>query len=268
MKKKILFVGKVNEVVKSLNDYLVKYYTVQLSSPGTSTVMGMIMMVEPDLILISLIGSVDIEMQLFDSINKSYPRIPVITIGTESEARKFSGFYILGQFKNLNRPIGDDKVADAIADRLGITLEKSVLDEMSLDDMDGLLFTVGAKRLNVLIVDDNAATLRSLKAMLDDLYDITICPSGIKAIGMIQKSKPDVILLDYEMPVVDGKRTFEMIKAENDFKDIPVIFLTGVSDREHIEAVLALRPAGYILKPPAKEKLVATITAATNPSAR
>ena len=75
----------------------------------------------------------------------------------------------------------------------------------------------------------------------------------------IGKKRPDLILLDYEMPVCDGKQTLEMIRADEDLRDIPVLFLTGVSDRAHIEAVLDLKPAGYMLKPPIREKIVEAI---------
>ena len=55
-----------------------------------------------------------------------------------------------------------------------------------------------------------------------------------------------------------------MIRADDEFKDIPVIFLTGVSDRAHIEAVLTLKPAGYMLKPAIKEKLLEIIDKTIN----
>ncbi len=70
---------------------------------------------------------------------------------------------------------------------------------------------------------------------------------------------PDLILLDYEMPVCDGKMTLEMIRADEEMKDIPVVFLTAVNDRANIEAVLKLKPAGYFLKPAVKDKLIAEI---------
>ena len=57
------------------------------------------------------------------------------------------------------------------------------------------------------------------------------------------------------MPVCDGRQTLEMIRADEDLREIPVIFLTGVNSREHIEAVLKLRPAGYMLKPAVPAKL-------------
>ena len=82
----------------------------------------------------------------------------------------------------------------------------------------------------------------------------------------IGKKRPDLILLDYEMPVCDGRQTLEMIRADADLMDIPVIFLTGVSDRAHIEAVLGLKPAGYLLKPPIREKIVEAIEKALTPA--
>ena len=78
----------------------------------------------------------------------------------------------------------------------------------------------------------------------------------MKSIG---KKRPDLILLDYEMPVCDGRQTLEMIRADDEISDIPVIFLTGVNDREHIEPILALRPAGYLLKPPVQERILEAI---------
>ena len=68
-----------------------------------------------------------------------------------------------------------------------------------------------------------------------------------------------MILLDYEMPVCDGKMTLEMIRADEDLTSIPVVFLTAVNDRANIEAVLKLKPAGYFLKPPVKDRLLAEI---------
>ena len=75
----------------------------------------------------------------------------------------------------------------------------------------------------------------------------------------IVKKRPDLILLDYEMPVCDGRMTLEMIRADEDLKDIPVIFLTAVNDRANIEAVLKLKPAGYFLKPAVKDQLLAEL---------
>lgn len=111
----------------------------------------------------------------------------------------------------------------------------------------------------ILVVDDNATTLRGIKNVLDPYYEVILANSGMRAIAAIAKKRPDLVLLDYEMPVCDGKQTFEMIRADDEIKDIPVVFLTGVNDKVHITEVLKLIPAGYMLKPYEPEKLLSTI---------
>ena len=64
------------------------------------------------------------------------------------------------------------------------------------------------------------------------------------------------ILLDYEMPVVDGPQVLQMLRQEPATQKIPVVFLTGVGTREGVERVMALKPDGYILKSTTKDKLL------------
>ena len=61
------------------------------------------------------------------------------------------------------------------------------------------------------------------------------------------------------MPVCDGRQTLEMIRADEELKDIPVVFLTGITTKSHVEAVIRLNPQGYLVKPVSREKLLSTI---------
>ena len=108
-------------------------------------------------------------------------------------------------------------------------------------------------RKSVLVIDDNTVLLRTVKDMLADRYDVSIATSGTQAFMVMQKRRPDIILLDYEMPVCDGKQVLEMIRSDVETRDIPVIFLTGKDDRDSVMNVMALKPQGYLLKtlPPA-----------------
>lgn len=72
--------------------------------------------------------------------------------------------------------------------------------------------------------------------------------SGLSAIRSITLDRPDLILLDYEMPVCNGGQVLEMIRSEKEFTDIPVIFLTGRTDKESIKKVIALKPERYLSK--------------------
>lgn len=100
----------------------------------------------------------------------------------------------------------------------------------------------------ILVVDDSGAALRNIKGWLEDKYHVSLANSAAMAIKFLALNKPDLILLDYDMPVCDGKQVLEMLRNEKDFAGIPVIFLTGKSDRESVMQVTALKPEGYLLK--------------------
>ena len=254
--KRVLLVGKMNGVVKDLNAFLSERFYVQVCSENASVVVGMLDIANPDIVIISLVGAIDIEPVIFNKLRTEHPDLPVLTIGTESERNNFLKFYEGEQFENLIRPIDNTDVLAAIARRLNL----------AEGDYEAVAAEENNDRRRILIVDDNASTLRSIKGMLDADYEIVMANSGIKAMTAIGKKRPDLILLDYEMPVCDGRQTLEMIRADADLMDIPVIFLTGVSDRAHIEAVLGLKPAGYLLKPPIREKIVEAIEKALKPA--
>lgn len=100
----------------------------------------------------------------------------------------------------------------------------------------------------ILVVDDSGSMLRSVKGWLEDRYNVSLANSGAMAIKYITLNRPDLILLDYEMPIVDGKQVLEMIRAEMEFAEIPVIFLTGKGDKDTIMKVKDLKPDGFLLK--------------------
>ncbi len=111
----------------------------------------------------------------------------------------------------------------------------------------------------ILVVDDSGAALRSIKSWLEDKYQIVLANSGAMAIKYMVMKRPDLVLLDYEMPICDGRQVLEMIRAESDLADIPVIFLTNKNDRESVCKVSPLHPEGYLLKTMEPEMIVKAI---------
>ena len=243
--KKILLIGKLNSVVKETNQFLSQYFHVQLCSENANVAEGMLRIVDPDLVLISLIGAYGIDTSIFYLLSDQYAQIPVLTIGTKEESSNFFKYY-------ENRPVENTTIMEAVCRRLGMSGQE-VEEEAAAEKSE----RAGKKR--ILVVDDNGTMLRTMKAMLSDRYEVAVAVSGAQAMTSIGKQRPDLILLDYEMPVCDGRMTLEMIRADEEMRDIPVMFLTAVNDRENIEAVLRLKPAGYFLKPPVKDKLTAEI---------
>lgn len=104
------------------------------------------------------------------------------------------------------------------------------------------------RRKSILVVDDDATFLRAVHSWLSDTYRVTMVSSGMNAITYLAKHTPDLILLDYEMPVASGPQILEMIRNEATTSNTPVIFLTGKGDKESVVKVLALKPDGYLLK--------------------
>lgn len=113
----------------------------------------------------------------------------------------------------------------------------------------------------ILFVDDNPIVLRSMSMMLKGLYSVDIANSVKQAFAVMEKRLPDLIFLDYEMPECDGMKAFQLLKADDRYKNIPVIFMTGVTAEDQIASILELKPAGFIIKPPEQDKIVEIIAA-------
>ena len=113
-----------------------------------------------------------------------------------------------------------------------------------------------SNRKHILVIDDDLNTLKTLRYYLQDAYKVTVVNSGKVAVDFLLKYTPDLILLDYMMPMFNGAAVLKIIKSREATKDIPVFFLTGQTDRTTVMECLSLKPAGYIIKPVAKDALL------------
>ena len=101
--------------------------------------------------------------------------------------------------------------------------------------------------------------LRNIKTLLEDKYQVIPVNSSEMAIKYLALNIPDLILLDYEMPIVDGRQFMQMIREDTEFHNIPIIFLTGKNYAQTVMDVMSLKPNGYLLKSMDAQKLHATI---------
>lgn len=108
--------------------------------------------------------------------------------------------------------------------------------------------TAAERKKRILVVDDSNFMLKMLQKLLGEDYEVQTATSGLSAFRSIALNRPDLVLLDYEMPVCKGSQILEMIRSEPEFADIPVIFLTGRVDRESVKKVLEFKPDGYLSK--------------------
>lgn len=117
----------------------------------------------------------------------------------------------------------------------------------------------GENKKHVLLVDDSGTMLRTIKGWLENKYRISMVNSATSAISFLAVNQPDLVLLDYEMPVCTGPQMLEMIRSEIKTENIPVIFLTSKGDKESVAKVLSLKPQGYLLKSMPSNQIVEAI---------
>ncbi|MBO5472853.1 MAG: response regulator [Lachnospiraceae bacterium] len=116
-----------------------------------------------------------------------------------------------------------------------------------------------SNRKHILVVDDDPEILKTLRYYLQEDYKVTVVNSGKVAVDFLLKFTPDLILLDYMMPMYNGAAVLKIIKSREATRDIPVFFLTGQTDKSTVMECLALNPAGYIVKPVARDALLAKL---------
>ncbi|MCP4350541.1 MAG: response regulator [Desulfobacterales bacterium] len=109
---------------------------------------------------------------------------------------------------------------------------------------------MGKYRPHILITDDFPNNIQIVEAILKkEGYQISMAYSGLDALKAVEKSPPDLILMDIVMPEMDGYETCKRLKASEETKDIPLIFLTARTETDHIIKGFELGAVDYVTKP-------------------
>ncbi len=248
--KRVLLIGELNQTVSTVNNYLQTKFQTQMCVDSLEMVKGMIKVYEPEMAVVCLVGVGELDHKILDFFENRRRNVPVLLIGTPEECKYFQKYYDSEQFDFITRPTTLSELMEKCSSILK-------LEEEPGEAAPGAEETEEKKR--ILVVDDSGILLRSVKTMLADQYEVAVATDGKKAIERAKRRRPDLILLDYEMPVMDGKETLEELRKDEELKDIPVVFLTSVADRESIAPVLKLKPEGYLLKPIDQKRMFETI---------
>ena len=104
------------------------------------------------------------------------------------------------------------------------------------------------KKKRVLIIDDDPQYMKTIRKWLKDDYAVTMTISGEQAFSWLKDNWADMILLDYELPVMPGPQIMEKLYDNEATRPIPVVILTGKNDRESIMRIISMCPADYLLK--------------------
>lgn len=245
MKKRVLFVA-------SGQSFLVKAMVKQIQAAAYEVVLS-----EPDIV----------------EISQKEPIPDIFIVYLEGDLHAFNG--TLKYLKKLKTEEGVDRVLYLIGSPAELDAAYAVISRgfvnaaftrpvniMEVVNRLNILITDesefhGKKR--ILVVDDDSTMLRTMNNWFSAKYEVFMANSGMNAISLLTQKKVDLILLDYEMPVVSGLQVFEMLRSEPATANIPVIFLTSKDDRETVMKVLAAKPEKYLLKTRPAEELIKSV---------
>ena len=118
---------------------------------------------------------------------------------------------------------------------------------------------VGKKMKKILVVDDSKISLKTIDNILSDKYETVIVKSGAKALEILEKTTFNLVLLDLQMPDMDGHEVCKKIKSNEKTKDMPVIFLTATTDIRNQREAIAEGAIDFINKPVKPEVLLEVI---------
>jgi CheY-like chemotaxis protein len=108
---------------------------------------------------------------------------------------------------------------------------------------------MGNERKKIVAVDDNVENLLLLKNTLKGSYETYPCTSAQKMFSLLEHVQPHLILLDVEMPEMNGYEAAQKLKSDDKYKEIPIIFLTSMEDEESKKKGLSIGAVDFIRKP-------------------
>lgn len=264
MKLKIMVTGRNRRIAKDICEHLESdrgYITVKCA-PTKDALLDLVPYEMPHVIIVCLRDENRETAGVYDILNESAKLgvTNIIVITNDIDRKVFMGNTELKSVTFLSRPVS----LFALYVKLD-EIEKKVEDSKDrmhklFDDFENPNYVEEFKRKHILVVDDDVEQLTQIKEHLKEFYEVSLVGSGANAFKFLAKFKVDLILLDYMMPKMDGPEVLKELRDNPDYADIPVMFLTGVSEKETVvKTLVELMPQGYIIKPTTKPEIVSRI---------
>ncbi|MCR4902570.1 MAG: response regulator [Butyrivibrio sp.] len=244
MEKQVLLIGNVKSfMVSAIAKGLEKEgYEVTCCEPSKKAILEL--EYKPSIYILYLGDDVakDSELESYLSEVIDSERFLLYLIGTREELDMAMTFIPnIKITETYLRPI-DVKM---LAEQLDIVVRDSSVDE--------------EQKKRILVIDDDGTMLRMIKTWLSVKYRVYMASSGKIALSFLQNNEVDLVLLDYEMPVMNGPQVLKLIRANLQTAELPVMFLTAKSDKDSVIAVANLKPEKYLLKTMPKAQLIGAI---------
>ncbi len=264
MQLKVMITGKNRKIASDISDHLVsdRGYNVIKCAASKVALFESVPNEMPHIIIICLGDETEETISVFDVLKECTRMggITIIVIANDTDQALFINHTKLERMFFMSRPVS----LFALYEKLN-EIEKQVADNIENGSM---LVTEYINphandlppRKHILVVDDDSSQLMQIKEHLKEFYEVTLVPSADAALKYLSRHVVDLVLLDYVMPGTNGPAALEKIRDIPSAKDTPIVFLTGVSEKDTVvKTLVELKPQGYIVKPAKKSELVAKI---------
>lgn len=287
MKYKILLTGNNKMIINEFFTYMDFSFECLSTSDRYDDIVNHVKYIQPDAIVYCLYGENPDDLKRFVNVERKIAekRIAIIIVGDSEECDQFERIAPTMEVNMFRKPLSSQKLEEGIVKLLkekrpnageegrSVTVARDDIktkDVMRVaeqllaqiakeEEKEKALQAEAERKKHILVVDDDSSVLKLLKGYLAERYDVATAISGKIALKFLETKKTDMVLLDYEMLVENGAEVLVKIRENQATANLPVVFLTGVTDKKKILEVLALKPQGYLTKPIDMEKLSSTI---------
>lgn len=280
MKYRVLINGRNNALVTDFIQHTVAYFDTLSTSGCWQDIIGHFKVFDPQAYVCFVAPEYENTITQIENLKKdaAYNGAAIILIGDENTCAQIE---VKARFLAdvlVRRPVTPDNLvlritryfddineakerakARALARQAEEEARQAALEAKVADAVAKEIESQSGAKKHILIVDDDRTVLKMLKTALGETYEVTTMINGVMVDKLLDSKNVDLMILDYEMPIETGADIFRRVRKNPKGAHIPVVFLTGVSEREKIMEVMSLKPHGYLLKPIDMDMLSATI---------
>ena len=261
MKYKALLIGENNAIIDDFFFHMYEDFDVMTSSNRNDDIMNHLQLFKPDILVYCMNEDSKKDFNRMYFLKEKLVKKEILfgVIGSREVCREFERITLDSADIMVETPISTYKlmldIHTFISKKRNEQIQKKE-EERKEKEKENIEMM---KKKHILVIDDDPMMLKLVNEQLHEKYNVATAISGKLALSFLEKKETDLILLDYEMPVDNGVEVLKKLRANPATKDIPVVFLTGVSSYAAIKEVVDMKPQGYLLKPIDSEGLLKVI---------
>lgn len=260
---RILFAGSGMRVIENLMEHIPRQFEMQKCSAQDDLFGVSLRKFVPHVVVICLQNETRKTLKSYSVLDESnYSNLPVIVVGHPDDCELFQKNLVTKEVVVLGRPLNMELFTMTLNEMASesISAEQIKEEEEAVEAEKEKVASLMGERKSILVVDDDTVMLNMIKFYLQEMYDVTVVPTGKLALKFLAKKHADLVLLDYLMPEMSGSEVLEEIRTNSPNKEVPILFLTGVADKDMILKILEHKPKGYLLKPVTRKTLLERVT--------